>query len=134
MGCAPESQVRNRRSAGGRRIRTLGPPPRETTLRETASLWRRKRDANPRPGSRKSRPLRPKRNAEAVQPQPAEYAVGRQRLDFIFKPRPTNSRSSGRIKWCSMAALLIYRRDEFLDEIKPACQRVARCRPESPTA
>jgi hypothetical protein len=31
-------------------------------------------------------------------------------------------------------ALVIYCRDEFLDEIKPACQRVARCRPESPTA
>jgi hypothetical protein len=68
------------------------------------------------------------------EPQPSEYTVGRERLDFIFKPRPTNFRSSGRIKWCAVPALVICCRDEFLDEIKSACQRVARCRPESPTA
>jgi hypothetical protein len=34
-------------------------------------------------------------------------------------------------QWCAMPALLIYCRDKFLDEIKSACQRVARCRPES---
>jgi len=27
------------------------------------------------------------------------------------------------------ARLVIYHCDKFLDEIKPACQRVARCRP-----
>ena len=38
-------------------------------------------------------------------------------------------RSSGRIKWMRHARLVIYHCDKFLDEIKPACQRVARCRP-----
>jgi hypothetical protein len=42
--------------------------------------------------------------------------------------------SSGRIKWMRHARLVIYHRNKFLDEIKPACQRVARCRPESTTA
>jgi len=32
-----------------------------------------------------------------------------------------------------MPALVIYCRDKFLDEIKPACLQVARCRPEPPT-
>jgi hypothetical protein len=49
---------------------------------------------------------------------------------FLYSSRDRRIfRSSGRNKWMRHARLVICHCDKFLDEIKPACQRVARCRP-----
>jgi hypothetical protein len=70
-----------------------------------------------------------------VEPQPAAYYRKKAAARFYIQAVTDEFFGvPGESNGCAMPALVIYWRDEFLDEIKPACQRVARCRPESPTA